>query len=256
MGPKPQSKPKQTQKQGQGAPKTPLQQHDPSVQFSGKYSLDNFTNNAKLWERFVLPHISKFARGDHSLRVLLVGSAEEGMPIEFLTNHPQLANTRLEFLALFDTVDTESDPVMITNTKTVSQALTANISRLKLGNVTVVAGDMEATMLRLASEARKPGTAGGASLWDLVYIEGFHAAKVLRLTTLSFTCMRPGGLLIIDDFTNSPEHDTACPARGIEAFVDTHSRFVKVIGPSGWQAILCKRTRPLKTAGCRSEYFS
>lgn len=222
----------------------PFRQHDPSIQLTGRYIRDNFTNNAKLWERHVLPHLPKMTPKTTPLRVLFIGSAEDGIAIEFLAHHPGLVGRRIEFLCL-----TDSD------TKSLNRGLAANVTRLKIGGVKILVGDLEDSMLHLATLAKRIKSAVDHH-WDLVYVEGFYAAKLLRLATLAFTCTRPGGLIVIDDFTSSPEHDTACPQRGVQALIDTHSPFLKVIGPSGWQAILCRRVRPLKIKGCRSEYFS
>lgn len=214
--------------------------HDVSIKLRGRYSRDNFTNNAKLWEKHVLPHLSrqkqKRAGTSRLLRVLLIETAEEGMVIEFLNSHAMLRGFQIETVAL---------------TEKPEAALAKNMALLKRA-VTVIPGDVEVTMLRMAYECKthvqKP--------WDLVYIEGLDAETLLRLAALAFTCTAPGGLLVFDDYTYSFEHDTSCPRRGVDAFSDTHSRSLRSIGPSGWQAIFCKRTRPLNLKPCSSEFYA
>lgn len=206
--------------------------HDPSVKLRGRYSRDNFTNNVKLWERHVIPHLGARSR---PIRVLLIETVEEGMVVEFLTGHPKLRGVRVEVLAV---------------TARPEAALAKNMALLKR-DVTVIPGDVESSMLRLAHACKDNGDP-----WDLVYIEGLDAATLLRLASLAFTCTAPGGLMVFDDYTYSPDHDTSCPRRGVDAFSDTHSRLLRSIGPSGWQAIFCRRVRALKHAPCRSEYYS
>lgn len=209
------------------------------------YSRDNFTNNAKLWDRYVVPHLARMLRSRKSsarpLRVLLIETAEEGMVTEFLTTHPGLRGSVIETLALTDHPES---------------ALAANMTRLKC-DVTVKTGGVEMSMLPMAYECmtRMARRRDDTTHWDLVYLEGLHSAVLLRLAALAFTCTAPGGLMVFDDYTYSLEHDTSCPRRGIDAFADSHSQLLRSIGPSAWQAIFSKRARPLRLKGCSSEYY-
>lgn len=225
--------------------------HDPSVKLQGDYTRDNFTNNAKLWDRYVVPHLKRMLTGrkrqkqKHApvrpLRVLLIETAEEGMVSEFLGAHSGLRGTRIETLALTDHPES---------------ALATNMAKLKC-DVTVKTGDVEMAMLPMAYECMTRMAHGrdDSTHWDIVYLEGLHSAVLLRLAALAFTCTVPGGLMVFDDYTYALEHDTSCPRRGIDAFVDSHSQFLKSIGPTAWQAILCKRVRPLRLKGCSSEFY-
>lgn len=225
----------------QGNPEPRLKQHDTTVSLHGMYTSDHFTNNAKLWEKHVLPNLVKGMKktGRKQLDVLLVGSANQGITIEFLMMHPSLSMFQKRVLVLNDI----HDKILCRNVKMYGD------------RVEIINADVETTMLGLThhhlSNSNKRD--GG---WDLVFVEGFDAARILRVGTLAFVCTKPGGLLVFDDYTASREHDTSCPRRGVDALIDTHSRFLKTIGPSGWQAIFMRRSRPLPMRRCMSEYYS
>lgn len=218
-----------------------VQFHDPSVILRGKYTRDNFTNNAKLWDRYVIPHLSSLLKSrkvkeqGRLLRVLLIDTAEEGIVTEYLHSHVGLRGIKVETLALTDHPES---------------ALAMNMTRLKY-EVEVETGDLEAMMLRLALGCKEKR----GDTWDLVYIEGLHSSILLRIAVLAFTCTTPGGLMVFDDYTYSLEHDTSCPRRGVDAFVDSHSQLVRSIGPSSWQAIMTRRKRPLRLKSCSSEFY-
>lgn len=228
-----------TSMKGLRSKKAGFKQHDTSVVLKGNYTSDDFTNNVRLWEKYVLPNLVRSMKKsrDQTMNILLVGSANQGITIEFLVTHPVLLGFTKRILVLTDNQD---------------KHLVANVKMYGDG-VEIVERDVETTMLGLTQHQLTNEKEGN---WDLVFVEGFDAAKILRVGLLSFLSTKPGGLLVFDDYTMSREHDTACPRRGVDALVDTHSRFLKTIGPSGWQAIFMKRVRPLGKLTCKSEYYS
>lgn len=92
--------------------------------------------------------------------------------------------------------------------------------------------------------------------FDFVYIDANrHSQNVLEDAIMSFPLMKPGGLMILDDYTHNKEHDQMCPRPGIDCFMNTYAGEVEVLH-TGWQVVLKKRLRPLLRRPCYSEHFA
>jgi predicted O-methyltransferase YrrM len=91
--------------------------------------------------------------------------------------------------------------------------------------------------------------------FDVVYIDGNHHSRhVLEDAVLAFALLKPKGILIFDDYTNSKDHDNRCPKPAIDAFLNAYANEIKVIY-SKWQVIVEKRTRPMNSKPCYSEFW-
>lgn len=216
--------------------------HDPSVAIRGSYTRDHFTNNVRSWNAHVVPYVIDAARRKKGgLRVLVVGAADEGLPVVFLLENTPIAG-RTDV-----TVD-----VLVPKNAAGRRRLSENLEGLE-GRVSVRHGDVETMLLAIASTER----ATPSSRYDLVFVAGDDkgSAIMLRLAVLSFLVTAPGGMIVFDNYTRSKENDAACPRHGIDAFVDSHAQLLKAVGPWGWQAVVVRRRRPLPVAGCRSEFY-
>ena len=85
--------------------------------------------------------------------------------------------------------------------------------------------------------------------YDIVYIDGSHTAEdVIEDMVLSWRLLKPGGLMILDDYrwngsrdpSGAPLPDELLPRIAIDAFVSTHRNFVEVV-LKGYQVALRKR---------------
>ncbi len=91
--------------------------------------------------------------------------------------------------------------------------------------------------------------------FDLVYVDpAGHAQDVLEKAVLCFPLLKPGGIMVIDDYTYSKEHDTRCPRMGVDAFLNAYAPYLRVLH-AGWQVVLQRREDPLPRPTCFSEYF-
>lgn len=92
--------------------------------------------------------------------------------------------------------------------------------------------------------------------FDIVYIDASrHSQNVLEDAVLCFPLIKPGGLIIFDDYTYSREHDNRCPKQGIDAFLNAYANDVRVL-LTRWQVIAQKRVNPLPHKECKSEFYT
>ena len=98
--------------------------------------------------------------------------------------------------------------------------------------------------------------------FDFAYLDADkHSESVLECLVLVLPLVKPGGLIIIDDYTHNEEHDMRCPRPGVDAFMNVFARHFRVLS-ARWQVVLEKRKRkaafpsgPDKQA-CVSEYYA
>jgi hypothetical protein len=90
--------------------------------------------------------------------------------------------------------------------------------------------------------------------FHIVYIDTRSSRHALETAVLAFPLLRPGGVMVLTNYTHSKEHDARCPRRGIDAFTDAYASEIKVLR-SGFHFFLQRRVAPLKSQPCHSEYF-
>jgi predicted O-methyltransferase YrrM len=94
-----------------------------------------------------------------------------------------------------------------------------------------------------------------AQQFDVIYIDAdHHSASVMEDAVLAFPLLKPGGLLIFDDYTYSKERDNRCPKQAIDAFINAYAEQVHV-KTARWQVVVQKLKHPRRRTGCMSEYF-
>ena len=198
---------------------------------SYKFTSDWFSNNIDLWKR----ELSKYS--NRPTLFLEVGTYEGRSALWALDNilvHPK---SRLI------SVDTFEKPNVFKTFKDNIALKTENQRK-----VTILKGKSQ-DMLK-SQEILKY-----KDKFDIIYIDADHHAKhVLENAILCFRLLKPGGLMIFDDYTNSRRHDTTCPKKGIDSFLDTFADDLKVLY-ARWQVIIQKRLTPLHSGPCRSEFY-
>lgn len=78
--------------------------------------------------------------------------------------------------------------------------------------------------------------------YDFVYVDASHdAMNTLRDSVLAFEILKPGGVMIWDDYEwavlSSPLDR---PKMAIDAFLSVYSREIKILEPMGWQVAVKK----------------
>jgi len=79
-------------------------------------------------------------------------------------------------------------------------------------------------------------------IFDLIYVDGCHTALcALEDMVLSFPLLKPGGLMIIDDYkwnTHFPQHER--PQLAVDTFIKIFTENINVLY-KGWQVIIEKK---------------
>jgi hypothetical protein len=226
--------------------------HVNKPQSIGVHEVDWFSEHAHLWEQ----HLGSRFSGTARVNALLVG-AYEGLAAKWLLENALThATSRLTVVDPFDYpacvqylgrgVCNPRDKVRRTFDAMVAQH--EHMSGESDAKVRVL-DDVPAwrALMRLGG--------GGAKAFDLVCVDlGQSAAEVLELLVLSYRMLKPGGILVVTNYTNAPEHDARCPRRGIDAFTDAYAYEVRVL-QTAWHTFLQRRAKPLLRPGCLSENY-
>ena len=200
------------------------------------FTRDWFSNNLERWERLVAPHLTANSSGKPIVALEL--GAHEGRSARWLLENV-LAHRPGSRLFV---VDTFADPA-------VRARFDRNVTRAFPGMVTVIKG-VALALLRSSPQLR--ALEGRA---DFIYVDAIGGAReYLEAAVACFPLLRPRGMIVFDDYTHDRMHGTACPRRGVDAFLDLYAPLLKVRELS-WQAIAIRRARPLPVPRCRSEYF-
>ena len=180
-----------------------------------KFTSDHFSNNLERMNTFVLPVLSKKIK-THILDIL-----------------PQEGRSTIWFLQ-----NLKDSHVTVLQTKP-GKNLKHNLAQF--GNRVTIIEDF--------SELKQKDE------FDAVYIDlGSDSRFTLEAAVTSFSKLCPKGLMIFDDYTTDHMHGFRCPKPAIDSFANCYARYIKVIHAS-WQFILMKRTKPLPSKMCESEYY-
>ncbi len=186
------------------------------------FSDDYFSNNILRWKRHVIPRYQ-----NKECNALFIGPHEGRAPIWFLENLPK-ANA-----LCIESFSENKLEIFKQNTKEFK-------GRCKFCNMSFKDG-----LVKLNYKNQ---------MFDFVFIDTVDSKEVLESLVLVFPLLKPKGLLIIDDYTNSKEHIHNCPKPAIDSFMNIYARYMKALEFS-WQAILLKRSKPLPLSKCNSEYY-
>lgn len=196
------------------------------------FTSDWFSNNISLWKK----ELSKYRM--KPVKFLEVGTYEGRSAIWALNNiltHPRSHMTCIDTFEVPGTFST----------------LKKNIQRdpnIK-DKVTIMKGKSQDML-------KTPWILANTGKFDIIYIDADHHSKHrLEDAVLCFPLLKPGGLMIFDDYTNNKTHDKNCPKPGIDAFLDNYADELRVLH-TNWQVIVQKRIKPLSTRPCRSEFYT
>lgn len=189
-----------------------------------EFTQDWFSNNIPLWKK-QLSHLK-----GKPLSFLEVGTFEGRSALWLLENVLTHKDSRLYCVDVW-------------KSSTLYKRFQKNIEAHK--DKVVVLKGLSSVMLRGIKK----------EMFDFVYIDASkHSQNVMEEAVLSFPLLKPGGLLVFDDYTHNKEHDYNCPRPGIDAFMNVYATEIKVL-VTRWQVIAQKRKVPLKRRYCFSEFY-
>lgn len=229
---------------------------------------DNFSNNIPTWERHLLPHLGKkraatttAEKRKHDTATVLIIGANEGLSSIWLAQnafgHEVYANPQQREHHKKD-VSTAPSPriwALAYGTETSFRLLKKNVKPfgklIKPVKINSLYDSLINHASSLSSDLRDVPERG----FDAVYIDVGHASRSnLEAAMLSFPLLRPGGMMLFNNYTHDHLHTHKCPRPGIDAFVSNYSDVLKVVF-RGWQLVLIKRRHPLPLDRCMSEYY-
>ena len=189
---------------------------------------DHFSNNIIRWERHVRPFFEK--RKTKKTNILMIRQGYGRAPMWLLENvfHDYKKTT----IYCID----EYSPALLKQFKENFKSYADSVVHINVKNI----HDGFLSLKDL--------------LFDFVYIDGLYSQDILQSLVCSFPYIKPKGLIIVNNNTNSKEHLSNCPKIAIDAFMQIYASNIKALELS-WQAIMLKRSKPLKLKTCRSEYY-
>jgi len=220
--------------------------HNPPI----TYTEDHFSNNITTWEKHLLPLLEKEKEDGKgsSPRVLILGAGEG------------LSSVWLARKAFGGSPSSKDASIWAVDTPSTSSSIAASTAQLLEKNVKHFGKTIK--VVRADSTVEAIGKVRGDfesekkdGAFSAVYVDVDHSSKsYLEAGVLAYPLLKPGGLLLFNNYTHDHLHTFSCPRPGIDAFAGCYSHLVKIVD-RGWELVLMKRRRPLHRHPCRSEYY-
>lgn len=211
------------------------------------FKIDWFTEHIPAWSAVLM----KTKRPEGGIQALMVG-VYEGRCLEWLLQNV-LTNRETDRATVLDAFDYKPCVSERSVAKWVPDVKETFRNRI-LGNATYAKQvrmlPPETGIQHLYLNSPAP------TAYDIVYIDAHDSVHALESAVHTFPLMRPGGILIFQNYTHNEEHDTNCPRVGMDAFLSTYVRHIKVVR-NGFHLFVQKRTRlqVLPKRECHSEYY-
>eukprot|EP00798_Chlamydomonas_sp_ICE-L_P015399 gene15399-21483_t len=118
----------------------------------------------------------------------------------------------------------------------------------KAGNSTVL--PPETSLASLANSLASGGT------YDIVYVDAKDSVHALESGVHAMRLLHPSGILVFQNYVHNQEHDTNCPRIGIDAFLSTYVRYIRMLRNT-FHTFVQKRTtaEALPKRVCHAEMF-
>lgn len=164
------------------------------------FTSDWFSHNIPAWEATVTPHLRQIDRP----RILEIGVFEGRSTVWLLDNFPAAHLTAIDPWAYTDGADEVTYERFMSNIRPYSD------------RVKVIRGKSQ--IARTFPEKE----------FDLVYVDGDHrAAAVLHDAVIAFEILKPGGLIIFDDYLGG-DHSINYPKPAIDLFHDAYGAMNRI----------------------------
>jgi hypothetical protein len=201
-------------------------------------AVESFTEHALLWERFVAS-----GQSNPGMRAILVGPGE-GFRLCALWMLERVLAHPTSHLTILENPDRAWTPLV--RETFMQHGIAHHAARVKMANP--APETISVALMRIALEK-------GAARHDLVCVDNTaDSSRALEHAVLAFRLVRPGGVLVLTNYTHSLDRDARCPRRGIDAFLDAYAYDASVMR-TAWHVFVKRRETPLAAPPCHSEYF-
>ena len=199
-----------------------------------KYTVDWFSNNIPSWE-FIFNHSN--LKDKDNLNFLEIGCFEGRATNYLLENILTGKNSKIHVIDTFEGSVNEVGMVGINNELDLGlnelyQKFTHNVSKYK--NKVKIYQGLSSNILRNTFKNE---------FFDFAYVDGSHTAyDVLEDAVLLHKLIKPGGVIIFDDYLWQDPNDTRItnsPKLAIDCFIQTYQDFYKVL-TAGYQVSIVK----------------
>jgi predicted O-methyltransferase YrrM len=213
-----------------------------------RFTSDWFSNNISRWEKHVVPYL-KAQSQKGPIKCLEVGVFEGRSAFWTLENAGLLDNPESQ-IWLVDTWKRRS----VKSAKPCWVNFLSNLRAFKRANPTIPDNKIMVCRGNIPDTLRDPKLL--AERFDFVYLDiNGDSRDLMETAALVWPLIKPGGMIVFDDYTSNREHDGACSKQGIDAFLDLYSHQLKVKHMS-WQVMAVKRFRFLpRPHKCYSEFY-
>jgi hypothetical protein len=212
------------------------------------YTVDWFTDHIPLWKKYTSKFAiknkkwknvsSKYTSSDKPMCSALMVGVYEGMALAWLLDNVLTSpNSSAVVVDAFDYQDCVYNLGSPHWNPGVREAFERNVMQHHRERVHVFDG----TLTHLAAELEGNGVVTGtraivgtmAHGFDIIYIDARDSVHALSSMTTAFELLAPGGIMIVQNYAHNREHDSACPRRGIDAFVNVYTpSLAKVLSPT------------------------
>lgn len=211
------------------------------------FNVDWFSEHIPRWSRVLAKRVGK------SAKALFVG-VHEGRAPHWLVEHlaPNALLTVVDDFKYEECVYFRGEAVLIPPVKTTFDAAMRSLGRRAVPSKTgrPASGPAEVPVIgNLRALVCEDGT------FDLVYVDARSSKHVLDALVRVLPMVRPGGIVVVTNNVHGRMHDSVCPRRGIQGFMDAFVTDIKVI-EEGFHLFFERRKTPLaETHPCRYEIF-
>lgn len=224
------------------------------------FRTDWFSEHAPSWDRIISPRL----KGRDGARALVVG-AYEGRAVEWLVKAMTGARPSLTIVDAFraggESCVNDSGKGVWNPSDQVRKTLEDNLAVLRASRPDakidlVPEASTEIGLLRLRAAAAPLTKASKASVrpskaskqpeaYDVIYVDCQSSQHALECAVLAFPLLRRGGgVMVLTNYTHGRLHDSACPRRGIDGFLDAYVAELRVLR-SAFHLFLERRAEPL-----------
>jgi hypothetical protein len=210
------------------------------------YHVDWFSEHAPHWDA-VLAGRGLGARGK---RALFVGPFE-GMCVEWMLKNVMTGPAPTAVVVASQQANATTCVAYRGKGVRVTRTLRGNLSALSRERP-----DAHIELLKPQHADALLALRGSKATFDFVYVDAESSRHAMEVATLAFPMLRRGGgVMVITNYTHGKLHDSACPRRGIDGFLDAYATELKVLRPAFHLFLERRAVAFALPFPCRSEYF-